>query len=717
MGGGVVQVRFFPLGARNTVFFDDRGFTTAGMAVALLLALSLVFTASQIYRVNSVSARVQDVADAAALAAEGQVAEYVLAACVCDAVLFSLSVAGLTCAGAGIVCLCVPGGAVIGDPLIEASRSLFDSRSKFCRSAKEGLESYQKALPFLASLRATAIASSNNQEGRHRYLAIAVLVPCSGEPMAWDDDIGSSELSDDIDRKSDGLKQAAERADEEARKANDAKTRGFIADCGSEGCSSMFERASVLAGLDGNENPLYASVDTWDFAAGLSRARAYYRKRLANEHPVSSTDEERMKSYLRSCFYRYAVRKLSSAFVKDTDEGFEVSLPHVPHNTDEVRATSLYTDELFLEGISPEGQRVVFAYPEAAVGLPTAPISLQRMEAEGIPSYPEGLLSVSDMGRVAAASTSIDNGFEHYFREFVEAAEEYERARKKLDPLEREAKQTVDGVFSKIRNALEQVASARITPLPPGRNGAIAIVTDVEATSVSRLAPAPFVGSDSFLGNRTAVAASTLLEESSDEGKTALSSLLDGVAERSGSSLLSSEALMCWSDILRGYAKGKEGMASAVEGLLASLPLGSASGLGDWAANGLSLCIESVGLDPPKLNAVKPVVVNSGSVAASSDDPAAVNYISIKKAAIEHPVAGSRPFSSLISAIEGEANHCLDGVPETVEVASIEIAGAGIPIEVPVPDSVRDSASTVFRDALDRLRGLEASECGGSVWD
>ncbi len=713
----MVPMRILPLSARKTAFFDERGFTTSGMAVALLLSLSLVFTASQVYQVNAVSARVQDVADSAALATQGQVAEYVLAARVCDAVLFSLSVGGLACAGAGVACLCVPGGAAIGDPLIGASKSLFESRARFCRSAKEGLESYQKALPFLAALRATAVASSNNREGRHRYLAIAVLIPFSGEPIACDDDIGSSELSEDIDRDSDELEQAAKRADEEARKANDAKERGFAADCGSEGSSSMFERASALAGLNGRENPRYSNIDAWNFGVGLSRARAYYRQRLASERPLGSSDEERMKSYLRSCFYRYAVRELASAFVRDTEDGFEASLPQFPRNTAEMLETRLYTDELFCEGMSPEGRRVVFAYPEAAGGSPTVPISLQRMEAEGIPSYPDGLLSASDMGRVAAASTSIDNGFEHYFREFVEAAEDYERARRQLAPLEKEVKQTADGLFSRIRSVLEEAVTARITPLPPGRNGAIAIVTDVEGASVSRLAPAPFVDSDAFLGNRTAVAGATLLEEASDEGSTALSSLLDGVAERFGSSLLSSEALACWSDILRGYARGKEGVVCAVKDLLDSLPLGSASGLGDWAADGLSSCIESVGLDPPKLAAVKPVLVNSGSVAASSDDTAAVNYLSIKKAVVEHPLAGSRPFPSLISAIQGEMNERLEGVPETIEVASIEVAGTDVPIEIPVPGSVRDSASEVFREALDRLRGLEPSEYGGGVWD
>ena len=44
---------------------DDGGFTSVGMVLALLVCLSLIFTAAQVYRVNTASARVQDVADAA----------------------------------------------------------------------------------------------------------------------------------------------------------------------------------------------------------------------------------------------------------------------------------------------------------------------------------------------------------------------------------------------------------------------------------------------------------------------------------------------------------------------------------------------------------------------------------------------------------------------------------------------------------------------------
>ena len=53
----------------KSIFRDEEGSTTAGMAVALLVTLSLLFSAAQVYRIHAAGAEVQEVADAAACAA------------------------------------------------------------------------------------------------------------------------------------------------------------------------------------------------------------------------------------------------------------------------------------------------------------------------------------------------------------------------------------------------------------------------------------------------------------------------------------------------------------------------------------------------------------------------------------------------------------------------------------------------------------------------
>ena len=53
---------------KRDLFREDDGFSTVGMVVALLVTLSLLFSAARVYRVSSASADIQNVADAAALA-------------------------------------------------------------------------------------------------------------------------------------------------------------------------------------------------------------------------------------------------------------------------------------------------------------------------------------------------------------------------------------------------------------------------------------------------------------------------------------------------------------------------------------------------------------------------------------------------------------------------------------------------------------------------
>ena len=99
---------------------DEDGMTTVGMVVSLLLALSMIFSSAQVYRIQSVSSRVQSVADAGALAAGNVVAEFMVAVRVCDSVALSLSLTSLTSTGLRVVACCVPGGQGVGAKLLEA---------------------------------------------------------------------------------------------------------------------------------------------------------------------------------------------------------------------------------------------------------------------------------------------------------------------------------------------------------------------------------------------------------------------------------------------------------------------------------------------------------------------------------------------------------------------------------------------------------------------
>ena len=147
----------------KSIFRDEEGSTTAGMAVALLVTLSLLFSAAQVYRIHAAGAEVQEVADAAACAALNPVAEFMVAVRVADAAVLSLTLLGDIAYGAGVVALCVPPAAELGSQLVSAGQKVIKARDAFSQKACEGLEALQRALPFLAAANGAAVAAANGE--------------------------------------------------------------------------------------------------------------------------------------------------------------------------------------------------------------------------------------------------------------------------------------------------------------------------------------------------------------------------------------------------------------------------------------------------------------------------------------------------------------------------------------------------------------------------
>lgn len=709
MAGGVAAMRCFR---------DECGMTTTGMILSLLITLSLVFSAAQVYRINSASAQVQDVADAAALAAGNQVADFMLAARGCDAVVLSLSLTSAVSYGLGAVALCVPAAQGVGEKLIELGNKVGQARDDFSGRASDALNKVQRLLPYLAAARAASVASANDgtQEGA-RYIGVAVLVPFEGEEIA-DAAADDGGLASDVGAKSGELKEQASRADEAAKQASEAKQRGFDSDCGKNPSYCLYERASALATMPDYENPLYTSVDAWTFSVALNRAKAYYPKRLEAEAPADGSVAERARSELRKRFYAYAVKQMEGAYVNETDDSFEANFPSLPRNTEEMRQTSLYTDVAY--PITEDGdERTMHAWsgcPEASDIVSAGSIS--QLESGEFVLCDSCEFRASSLGSVAAASTSIENGFEHHYLAIAQAAADYQKARNELDPITREAKTTAKSLFDKVKDAIGKAGSTRISPSPPGARGAIAIVANVGAASSSAGFENSFVASEGTLGTRVAVAGSTLLEEDSEEGKNAINSFLDGF--KGSSSLVGAAGIVmdAWSHVLTAYADGEESLINGVEASLSAIPLVGASGLGSWAAGALKDAISTAGLEPANIQSLKPVLVNSGHVAASSDDSVAAGYLEVKKRVIENPLPSTDLFSSLLNGAEEYVAGEIAGT-DSIEVARIDLVGNGedIAIEIPLPKQAKDYSTSLVRNLFGRLRSIALSIRGLSVWE
>lgn len=698
--------------------YEEEGFSTPVMVVALLLTLSLIFSSGQVYRVSSASADIQNVADAAALAAENEVAEFMILVRTCDAVVLSLSLASAVSAGLGVAALCTPVTAAASETLLDAAHKLSDARDSFAQKTAEGLNKLQKALPFLAAANAASVAAANNGGVMGAsYVALAVLSPEEGREIEVASATQVGEVLEGADAQAEQIRQAAEQAERAAAQANAAKEQAFQRDCGDNPAYCMYERAASLAGLDGSENPLYRSADAWSFSVPLDRAKAYYAARLAQEEPEGSSVDEQAQSVLRTRFYRYASEQLQQGYVRDDGETFEASFPHLPKNVSELRGTELYTEEAY-----PLAGSMLHAWE----GCPLASAvegygSIQHMEEGGLAACPQCGFSVESMGKVAAASTSIENGFEYHYEAVARQVELYEQARAELAPSASAVKSQASTLLDQCLEACEQVASQRIEAKPPGSNGVVVLAANTASSPASTGFKSAFVADGDTLGVRAAVSGATLLEDPSSEGKDVISSLLDDVAEQGGTAVgVLGVVLDCWSALLGAYANGQEAVNDALDNAVGSIPFASESGLGTWAASLFKRGVEALGLQPAELGALRPVVVNTGYVAQADEGSFSSRFLAVKARALESSGSSADLFSSVITDVEQEALESLAAFDGTVELATIEPFGEGgpsIPLTITLPPSVKEATGGAISGIAGALRGLYAQVTGVRAWE
>lgn len=701
------------------LFRDEQGLTTVSMVLALLISLSLIFTAGQVCLLQGRASRIQNVADAAALAAENDVAEFMIAVRVCDAVVLTLSLSSLVATGLGVVALCVPPAEAFAEPLLEAGQKLASARNTFSDKASLALDKYQTVLPFIAAADAAAVAAANNEDGSS-YLALAVLAPQKAESIVVEEDEDAAQANDFAQENADELSAAAEEAENAAERANEAKKEGFMHDCGNNPSYCMYQRAATLAGMSGSSNPLYHSVDTWSFSVALKRAKSYYPRRLSQEAPADGSVAEQARSALRKNFYRYAVQEVSKGYVNESDSSFSAYFPMLPRNTAEMRQTSLYTQVVYPCSCNESGELVMHAWSGCPqIASVESYGSIAQMEAGAYPVCEACGFRASSMGSVASASTSIQNGFEYHYQRVAEAAAAYEKARSELSPLKEKVQGRVDEIFDSVLEGLKEAVDKRIEAQPPGSKGVVVLAADLSSYAPAESFPSAFVQSSASLGACAAVSAATLLEEPAGEGSNIIASLLDGVEEKAGSRLgVAGLVLDCWAKLLDAYCAGQEAIDEAVSSSLDNIPLASASGLGDWASGRLKEVVESLGLQPAQLDALKPVLVNSVHVSQKDESGFGARLVGVRQVIIANPLASNDLFSSLLTLVEQRVQDSISS--GKISIATIDLSGFGggsIPLEVTLPQAAKDAASSLMSDLVGSLRGLYARVVGIRVWE
>ena len=625
MGVGLRPGRCWrPTEAGVGMFADEEGSTTVAAAVAILVCLALLFGLANVQWASSRAADIQVVADAGALAGANAVAAYATAAQVLDALVLSMGLIGVLVLAIGLVLCAIPLTSAAGPPVLEAAQRVFVARTSLAQTAAKGLQKLEAAVPYLVAANAFATARGNvAPEGS--YMGIAVPYPLEG----------SSDFGDlDADNAADKVRETEERGrevDELTRQADDAKLaaddaleRGWRVDCG--GDTSMRERAEALAGMSGALNPNYPTSTGWDFGVPILRARSYYAQRLARETPSDASPAEASRSAARKAFYRYALEQVdASSYTERGDGTVSCDLRDLPANTQDVRGTSLYTDAAWPCSQESAG-RVLHGYTgcPGARGPSAGTASLADQEVGDCLVCAVCQFTVVDVGRAPAASTSIENGFEHYWRAVVEASRDYEVCRAEQAERESAAREAAERARDSFREALERLTATRVELCPPGRYGCVCVVLAGSAAAPDLLTGELNAGTN--LPYRVAVAGAVLAEDEAATGNTILSGFFDGLVAQGGwigggSSVLDAIASV-WGDLLVSYGDGYRAFSQTMDDAfkrLSDLGLGNVS---TWLKGALGDAASLTAMQPADLSAKKPVLANSADVMARSGDDA-----------------------------------------------------------------------------------------------
>lgn len=668
------------------LFIEDGAYTTLSSAVVILVVLTLLFSSTAAIWSMSRAGDTQAAADSGALAGANVVASYHTAATVVDASILSLGLAGFATIGTGLVAILIPGAELAAGDMVDTGIEIIKTRNKFAKSASKGLQKIETALPYLVAARATQAVSAQDTEGA-TYTGTALAVPRTSESdfVALE---GSEISTDVIKDTSKDLERAADELQKASEETAKAKERAWLADCGGSdpasvgSCSCMWERARSLAKLSDIENPHYASSVTWEPQVALDRAKAYYRLRLANEAPQGSSVETKAESAARKAFYTYASAEVNRAYITEDGDRTTSYIPLLPRNTDEVRATELYTDAAWPTSTN-DGKTYLHygtSCPNYKKGTPGGLASVAAYDGQD--KCNRCHFGVSSLGAVAAPSTSIENGFEYHFDEFKGALEDYVECRNKELELMRQTEDEADRAGNAFDEAIKALSGERPRIAPPGRNGVVALAVSGAISSPDEL-------NSSFnttvrLGDRGAISAAVLAPDDATAQNNVLSRFFSTLEERSGGVAgVLDDVMDVWGRLLVGYGDIQGSADELMDEMIDDLggDSGALGSIASWLGDTVSASVAALGLEPCDLRLRKPVLTDTANVIKSpGSDITGLSNAQDKLRSI--PLGVTDP-KALCEALEYQVERTISGTVFTL--AEIPLPGGGsIPLTVDV---------------------------------
>ena len=662
------------------LFIEEGAYTTVASAVAMLMVLALLFSATLAVWSAGRSGDVQANADTTALAGANVVSSYHTVAMVLDACALSMGLAGFAMTGVGMIGAFVPGAQSAATKTLDAGIDMLEARNTFVTSASRGLKTLEGSLPYLVAANATRASTAQNTESI-TYTGSALAAPSTSAsefPALEGDQIAL----DDLTQESQELEQAAEDLSQISEEVAAKKEAAWLADCGRDG-RNMQERAARLSGIAAEDNPDFASSTVWEPNVALERARAYYRWRYEHDEPEGQGVEARADAAARHAFYGYALQMLEDAQVVERDGVITSTVELLPKNTDEVRRTKLYTDAVWPSSVEDDGLTLHFSSSCPGVAGAQGPlIALASIEEGSARECPVCKFGVGDVGKAPAASTSIDNGFEYHLRAYTLALDEYVAARQRELDEQARARGEAEQAGSAFEQAISALSGKRPRIAPPGRNGCIALVVASAVDSPDEL-ETPFAASEG-IAERGAISAAALAPDRATRENNVLSSFFSSLEERVGSGGavgLVDSVMDLWGELLVSYGEAGAGVDKAFGDIVDGLEGLGLGPVGSWLSERLQGIVRALGIEPVDLSQRKPVLTDSAHVAQASGMQ---GYVNVQTVLRDIP-AGSTDPEAIVRAVGYAVEDRIMSMELTV--AEIPLPGGGaLPLTVRVRD-------------------------------
>ena len=596
---------------------ETGGYTSIAVACSLVVSVSLLFGMSLVGWYVQHSNKTQTVADAAALAGANVVAGYTTVAQTLDSCVLSMGITGALVGGVGLVLSIVPGLSAQGLETVNAAHKIFDARAKFAKTANKGLAKFEQALPVLIAHNGTSTIKKNaSQASQKQVLHAGTTIPFplqSQSKFALDETLPDTT---DLQESATTLGKQSDKAHEAKQEAQKALEEAWFFDCGARPYC-LWQRAKTLSDISEQDNPAFDTAQGWNFEVPLRRAQTYYARRLAQEKPAHEGVEELCNSAARKAFYQYAYETLSRGSVQvNADKTVRVDLPKLPMNTEELKTTSLYTQALW--PMTMQGnKKILHCSPVCphVQGQAQGFASLADLDAGRVEECPICRFKTSSVGKVPAASTSIENGFEHWWAKIVDCASRYETYQNQLIEAEKAVKSSADASKDVFARALEALRVDRPKLCPPGAWGCIGVV--LRNQSEPQVAGATSFGlAQPTLPGGCAVSGAVLALDKADAQSNVLSHLFDGLSQGQQGLLTGIPQQICqvWGRLLMSYNAVYESIGQASSRFFDGFDQIGGSHIAHMLKDALVKIVEEAGFAPVDLRAKKPVMVNTQKI-------------------------------------------------------------------------------------------------------